>query len=63
MGESGGDGEGAADAGAGDEAEDFLVAGGVGGREVGAFEAERDGDLGEGMGVLLLVGLVGFWGG
>ncbi len=44
MGESGGDGEGAADAGAGDEADDRCVAGRIGGGEVGAFQAEGDGD-------------------
>ena len=40
CGEGGGDGDGAADAGAGYETDDGVVEAGVGGGEVGSFEAE-----------------------
>ena len=37
RGKGGGNGDGTADTGASDEADDFLIAGGIGGREVGAL--------------------------
>lgn len=47
LGKSSADGEGATDPRAGDEADDLFVPGRVRGREIGALEAEGDGDAGK----------------
>lgn len=59
--ESGGDGDGAADACAGDEADDGGVSRRVGGGEIGAFEAEGGLNWGKSRGLRFWIGGMGIF--